>query len=161
MTVKEGEWDAAAKIRRILLATDFSSGSETAVALAIRWARSLRADVEVFHAIPGTKSDDASGSDSGSNDDSTGARERALAGLQSILSRMLEAGVPASAELAHGAAAVEIAKRAASSRANLVIMGRHGQSRVRDVLCGSVADRVLRHVKCSVLLAPDAGPTIM
>lgn len=156
LTVKESDWDAAAKIRRILLATDFSPDSEKAVQVTIEWARHLQADVEVFHAIQGVERDpeDAAGAPTGEPKDS---RDRALAGLQTILSQMIAAGVPASAEMSYGPAAVEISKRAHHSRANLVVMGRHGTSRIRDVLCGSVASRVLRQVKCSVLLVPDSG----
>jgi nucleotide-binding universal stress UspA family protein len=153
MTVKENEWDAAAKIRRILLATDFSADSERAVGLAIKWARHLRADVEVFHAIHESPTDSGSDAVPGSTDHHGGSREAALEGLKSILSKMLEAGVPASADLSHGSPSVEIVKRAVESRTNVVVMGRHGQTRVEHAICGSVATRVLRQVKCSVLLA--------
>jgi nucleotide-binding universal stress UspA family protein len=154
MTVKENEWDAAAKIRRILLATDFSPDSRRAVGLAIDWARHLKADIEVFHAIPQVETEAESDGDPGSTDHLSRLRQEALDGLQSILSRMLDAGVPATGDLTYGPAAVEITKRASESRANLVVMGRRGQSRLEDVLCGSVTSRVLRQAKCSVLLAP-------
>jgi len=153
MTVKENEWDAAAKIRRILLATDFSADSERAVGLAIKWARHLGADVEVFHAMKGSRTELASDAVPGSMDHQGRSREAALEGLKSILAQMLEAGVPASADLSHGSASVEIVKRAVESRSNVVVMGRHGQTRAEPAICGSVATRVLRQVKCSVLLA--------
>jgi len=156
LTVKESDWDAAAKIRRILLATDFSQDSERAVGVTIEWARHLQADVEVFHAIQGAPREPEGESDATPTGDPNDSRERSLVGLQKILSQMLAAGVPASAELSYGPAAVEISKRAKHSRANLVIMGRHGTSRIRDVVCGSVSSRVLRQVKCSVLLVPDS-----
>lgn len=154
MIVKENEWDAAGKIRRILLATDFSPDAERAVGLAIEWARHLKADVEVFHAIHESESGFVSDGVPGSTDHLGRLRQEALEGLQSILSQMLEAGVPATADLTYGPASLEIAKRASVSRANVVVMGRRGQSRLEDVLCGSVTLRVLRQVKSSVLLAP-------
>ena len=81
-------------------------------------------------------------------------REEAQEGLQSVLTRMSEAGVPASADLTYGLASLEIAKRAVESRANFVIMGRREKSRLERAFFGSVATRVLRQVKCSVLLPP-------
>jgi nucleotide-binding universal stress UspA family protein len=154
MTVKENEWDAGLKIRRILLATDFSPDSERAVRLAIKWAQILGADVEVFHAIHEAEVGFVSDGVPGSTDHLGRLRQEALEGLQSILSRMSDAGVPASADLTYGPASLEIEKRAAESRANLVIMGRRGQTRLERAFFGSVATRVLRQVKCSVLLPP-------
>lgn len=159
MTVKENEWDAAAKIRHILLATDFSADSDEAVDLAIHWARRLDADVEVIHALSEVELGVA-------HDDDPIAhslplkrkREEALAGLQSVLGRMSAVGVPAIADLTYGPASVEIAKRATQSRANLVVMGRRGRSCRDRIPFGSIAERVLRHVKCSVLLAPGRPP---
>jgi nucleotide-binding universal stress UspA family protein len=154
MTVKENEWEAGLKIRRILLATDFSPDSERAVRLAMDWARILKADVEVFHAIHEGDAGFVSSGVPGSTDHLGRMREEALEGLQSVLARMSDAGVPASADLTYGPASLEIAKRAVESRANLVVMGRRGQSRLEKAFFGSVATRVLRQVKCSVLLPP-------
>ena len=154
MTVKENERDAGLRIRRILLATDFSPDSEKAVRLAIHWARILEADVEVFHAIHEAEVGFVSDGAPGATDHLGRLRQEALENLQSILSRMLDAGVPVSADLTYGPASLEISKRAVESRANLVVMGRHGQSRLEHALFGSVATRVLHQVKCSVLLPP-------
>jgi len=158
MTVKENEWDAASTIRRILLATDFSPESEGAVRLALEWAQILDADVEVFHAIHEAEVGAVSGGVPGTTDHLGRLRKEALDGLQSVLSQMSDAGVPASADLTYGPASLEIVKRAVESRADLVVMGRRGQSRLEHVLFGSVTTRVLRHVKCSVLLTPGKGP---
>ena len=148
MIVKENEWDAAVKIRRILLATDFSPDSERAVRLTVEWARILKADVEVFHAIYGAEVGSVSDAVAGSTDYLGRLRQDALEGLQTILSRMSNAGVPASADLSYGPASLEIAKRAVESRANLVVMGRRGRSRLEHTFCGSVAARGRRQLKC-------------
>ena len=154
MTVKENEWDAASKIRRILLATDFSADSEAAIEFTIRWARILEADVEVIHALHETRSDSKRSGPGGDSNSDGGERQKALDRLREILSRMSRAGVSAGADLAHGAPSVEIAKRAKESRANLVVMGRRGKSRLEHALFGSVAAGVLKQVRCSVLLVP-------
>jgi nucleotide-binding universal stress UspA family protein len=154
MVVKENEWDAASRIRRILVATDFSADADDAVALTIAWAKRLGADVEVFHAITQAPAGRAEAVDRDTSADSvSSARSDAIEGLQSILSRMAQAGVPANAELGYGAASTEIVRRARQGHADVLIMGRHGHSRVLEQLCGSVTASVLRDAPCSVLLS--------
>ena len=150
--------EATSEIRHILVATDFSSDSERALEWAIRWARWLDADVEIFHAVSGSESGGRDGvvpSNGESDRRGSPSRKQALDSLQSILGRMSAAGVLASADLTHGPASVEIVKRAAESRAHLVVMGRGGRSRSERADFGSVAARVLRQIKTSVLLAPS------
>jgi nucleotide-binding universal stress UspA family protein len=154
MTVKENEWDAASKIRRILLATDFSADSQAAVEFTIRWAQILEADVEVIHAIKEVLPGPTPNGFDGTSSAGAGQRQKALDALRAILSRLSEAGVSAGADLAHGPPAIEIAKRAKESRANLIVIGRRGVSRLEHALFGSVAASVLKQVRCSVLLVP-------
>ncbi len=52
-----------------------------------------------------------------------------------------------------GAAWDQIASYARNDRAiDLVVMGNHGRNGIRHVLLGSVAERVVRHAPCSVLV---------
>jgi nucleotide-binding universal stress UspA family protein len=155
MTVKEDEREATSKIRRILLATDFSEGSNAAVGLTIHWAQVLEADVEVIHSIHDSDVGARPAGFRGASIHSGREREAALDGLREILSRMSEAGISAGADLAHGSAAIEIAKRAKESRAHLIVMGRRGVSGPERALFGSVAASVLKQVRCSVLMVPS------
>jgi len=154
MLVKESEDDASTRIHRILLATDFSPASEHALRLAIHWARRLEADVEVLHAIqePEGERDYPRPRDSASR--SGHRRANALESLRSILTRTASAGVRAVADLTYGPPSVEIVKHAARSRADLVILGLRDPLDPSSLRFGSVTERVLRHVKCSVLIAP-------
>ena len=154
MLVRDEQRDVDRRIRRILVATDFSPAAEHALRLAIQWARRLEADVEILHAI-GEQDEErryARPRDSASR--SGRQRTNALEALRSILNRTSAAGVRAVADLTYGAPSIEIVKQAARSRADLVIVGRRermeGQARY-----GSVTERVLRHVKCAVLVAPE------
>lgn len=155
MLVKESERDASAPIRRILLATDFSRASEHALCLAIHWARRLEADVEVLHAIQdaGEERHYARPRDSASR--SARQRANALEGLRSILSRSAAAGVRAVADLTYGTPSIEIVKYAARARADLVVMGLRDRPSGPAAGYGSVTERVIRHAKCSVLVAPE------
>lgn len=155
MLVKDADRDQETAIHRILLATDFSPASEHALRLAIAWARRLKADVEVLHSIQDAES---AGDCTRPRDwPSRSARQRAnaLDALRSILSRIAAAGVRAVADLTYGPPSVEIVKHAARSRADLVVMGLRDRSHTTSERYGSVTERVIRHVKCSVLVAPD------
>ncbi|HPG27178.1 MAG: universal stress protein [Spirochaetaceae bacterium] len=152
VTVKENEWDAAARIRRILLATDFSQDSARALDETIRWGGRLGADVEVLHVIPAVGAVERRGE--GEVRTAEARRREALASLQAVLEQMRSEGISAVASLSHGAPSIEIAKRAARIGAELIVVGRRGRSQLAGVVCGSVSDRVQRHAKCSVLLAP-------
>lgn len=155
MLVKENERDASERIRRILLATDFSPASERALRLAIHWARRLEADVEVLHAIPDPDEERLYEQPRDCASRSARNRTNALEGLRSILTRTAAAGVRAVADLTYGAPSIEIVKYAARSRADLVVMGLRERKKVGIARYGSVTERVIRHVKCSVLVAPE------
>jgi nucleotide-binding universal stress UspA family protein len=159
MLVKESERDASVRIHRILLATDFSPASEHALRLAIHWARRLDADVEVLHAIETPVGYEASEPDYPRPRDSASRsgrqRANALESLRSILSRTAAAGVRAVADLTYGAASIEIVKHAARSRADMVVLGLRERIDGGTAQSGGVTARVIRHAKCSVLVAPD------
>jgi nucleotide-binding universal stress UspA family protein len=158
VTVKGDELDAAAPIRRILLATDFSPNAANALSLALQWAAWLGADVEAFHAL-GIADEPAA--DAAGSEPPTAHRDAALEGLRGILQRMRAAGIPASAELTHGPASIEIVKRATRSHSDLVILGRRGRDSAETVAFGRVTDRVLRHARSSVMLAGQTEPALI
>jgi nucleotide-binding universal stress UspA family protein len=53
-----------------------------------------------------------------------------------------------------GSAAAEIVRYAASTDAQVIVLGSHGHGVVRRFMLGSVADRVLRQAACPVMLVP-------
>lgn len=46
----------------------------------------------------------------------------------------------------------DICRTAEDEKADLIIMGSHGRTGLRHVLLGSVAERVVRHAPCPVLI---------
>ena len=52
----------------------------------------------------------------------------------------------------------EIVKVADDERADMIVMGTHGRSRLNRVLLGSVAERVIRLAPCPVLTVRQAKP---
>ena len=145
MTVKENEWDAASKIRRILLAVDPSSGAEAAAALAIGWAGLLGAEIEVVHVVEDT---------SNSSGTANWSRQAASERLDAMVHDMSEQGISAIAELMDGPAAIGIEKRSEAGRFDLLVLGRSKAMQSSRGFFGSVSASLLKRVKCSVLLGP-------
>jgi len=52
-----------------------------------------------------------------------------------------------------GSAYAEVIRRASAWKADLIVVGHHSSSGLEHALLGSVAERVVRHAQCSVLIA--------
>jgi len=62
-------------------------------------------------------------------------------------------GVSVKTQVAVGEAVWEICRLAEREHADLIIMGSHGRTGLSHVVLGSVAERVVRHAPCPVLVA--------
>lgn len=77
--------------------------------------------------------------------------------------RMLMALHPTDASVAHehriviGAAAEQICRVAREEGVDLIVMGSHGRSGLSRLLLGSVAESVMRHASCPVLVIKEAS----
>ena len=82
------------------------------------------------------------------------AEDNELAGpyLERVLKRLLAGGVDAVVERAKGVPAKVILEQAASSQVDLIAMMTHGRSGIKRLALGSVAEEVVRHAECPVLL---------
>ena len=80
--------------------------------------------------------------------------ERVTDGLRAEEERVLEAG-PALRDRDAGRAARRRDRRARDATgAELIVMGTHGRSGLAHALLGSVAERVVQHARCPVLIVP-------
>ena len=70
-----------------------------------------------------------------------GGQVQKTAGVRVLESKMVS-GDPANEIVAFGA----------SSHADLIVMATHGRSGLKHVLLGSVAEKVVRHATCDVLV---------
>jgi universal stress protein A len=66
--------------------------------------------------------------------------------------------VPVEPRVTVGEAVWEICRRAEKEQADLIIMGSHGRTGLSHVVLGSVAERVVRHATCPVLVARRPPP---
>ena len=60
--------------------------------------------------------------------------------------------IPATCAIRFGRAADEIVHQAKEDEASLIVMGSHGRSGLSHLLVGSVAEAVVRHAPCPVLV---------
>ena len=137
--------------RRILCPIDFSSGSEHAQRIAIRLAHEANAPLALVHAwsVPAvaTATDMPLASDS-----LQGLLDDAERGLTDALDEARRAGVThIKAQLVSGPAAERILELAEPT--DLIVMGTQAGTGLARLLLGSVAETVVRHARCSVLVA--------
>jgi nucleotide-binding universal stress UspA family protein len=145
--------------RKILCALDFSPGSQSALQRAIQLAHEQRADLVVMHVwyapptglgdipIPLGMAGRLTGEAMLSLD---GAVEQArAAGVTNVVSQLVQ-GVP-------GWAIVEAANQ--DPAIDLVVVGTHGRTGLARVLVGSVAEYIVRHAPCTVLVARQSRET--
>ena len=132
---------------------DFSPASASAVATAIEAARQP-AGVHVVHVLlpleimsPGVLFDTI-------NENTR--RQAAQQALATFLAQNSFTGVQSA--VLSGDPGTKITEYAASLRAGLIVIPSHGYHGIQRLLLGSVAERVIRHAECAVLVLrrPDA-----
>ncbi len=158
LIVREAPEEAARPVRSILFATDFSEDAERAERWTACWARSLGAEVEVIHAIRETSVLFAPYAVAGSSDFEGEMLEAANRRMERVMLRFEAQGISAKPKIVYGRAAESIVERAEATGVQLIVSGSRGYSTLRRFLVGSVAQRVVRHAPCSVLIAGSSTP---
>ena len=142
------------KIKRILVPVDFSPLSLQALDSAIEFARPLKAELVLLHAIEPTYFAATNGMYGVGFDANIVYREieravrEQLIGLADNLRRRR---IPVRTLLSVGRPHQVIADAARKLKTDLVVMSTHGRSGLSHVLMGSVAERVVRTAPCPVL----------
>ena len=135
--------------RSLLVPTDFSPTAELGVRLALAVA-APGARIELFHAwTPAYLGGGAYAPDWLSQD----ARARVEARARELVEKYRGEGVTLEFVLAEDESAPAIVEHIEQGRFDLVVMGSHGHRGLKRALLGSVAERVVRHAKLSVLVA--------
>jgi len=141
---------------RILVASDFSECSDRALARAVDLARSSGAAIEIVHVVDFALLEFPASLAIYDADGGSSYLGYAEAALAERCERVRGAGVPCEARTLGGAAPVEIVRRAADVRADLIVVGTHGRTGLAHAFLGSVAERVVQHASCPVLSVPAA-----
>lgn len=142
------------ELKTILVPVDFSPGALHALNFAVSLARSLGASIVLVHVMDSIY---ASGRFDSRRLRSLRAEaheesKRLLAGLAKCRVRP---HVPARHHLLKGTPSAKIVETASRTGADLIVMGSEGRTGVKRFLVGSVAEKVIRHARCPVLVVRD------
>lgn len=139
-------------IERILFPRDFSDNSYAALDYATKLAELCKAELCLLHVVNSPIQYDSFLLSSFQIDDierkATSAKRQAMLNL--IQTRIGEQ-VPVKVMLRRGVPFVEIIDSARKCKADLIVMGTHGRTGLRQMLIGSVAEKVMRHAPCPVM----------
>ena len=139
-------------LKRILVATDFSEGSDEALTQAIELGKQTGASLEIVYVrelggdgFPFGPLYPEDAGDVVAYADLELARRR---------DRVTSAGLQCHYRCLDGSAANEIVRRAGETKADLIVIGTHGRRGLAHAMLGSVAERVVQHASCPVLTVP-------
>jgi nucleotide-binding universal stress UspA family protein len=145
----------ALSLKNILLATDFSPGSETAVKYAQAIARRHTSRV---HAIHVTSPDSYSLLDPDAFSITFDGPEANAKNVSDVLHGLLT-GLPSQTPLRQGAVWEVISDVVKRNEIDLLVLASHGRHGIPRLVLGSIAEDVFRNVSCPVLtVGPDVKP---
>jgi nucleotide-binding universal stress UspA family protein len=142
---------------RILVAIDGSDGATTALRAAIDLAAQARADLVVLNVFERDETSviHAPGTSEFAGDDAKEIASRtALGEAKTIVDE--RAGLSASFVFLEGDAATEILRYASDIRADIIVLGRSGRSRIVGLVLGSVSQKVVSLAPQPTLIVPPA-----
>jgi nucleotide-binding universal stress UspA family protein len=142
-----------ARIRRVLVASDFSEASRRAFSTAVELAKGADASLTVLHVIeppvPILSEQYVSSAAWTELDQQT--RTGAARRLKALVDHARKRGVRATGRMTEGIAAEQVIKAARSVKADLVVVGTHGRTGLSKFFLGSVAQRVVAGARCPVV----------
>lgn len=138
--------------KKILIAVDGSSLSLRAAELGNSLSQKLNADIALVHVINSTPVIGAGEVDMSSQQimEELGKEGKEL--MNKTVEHLGNGKIPEF--FANGKPHEEILKTAKEWGADIIVIGTHGRSGIKRLLMGSVAENVLRHSKCPVLIVP-------
>jgi len=142
-----------ARIRKVMMASDFSSASRAAFARAVRLAKGKRASLVVMHAVtlpPPTLGGEYIPPQTWDRIEAA-TRASAKKQIRTLVTKAKRAGVRATGLIVAGSPYEVIVRAARSKRADVLVLGTHGRTGLPRFLLGSVAGRVLASAPCPVL----------
>jgi nucleotide-binding universal stress UspA family protein len=146
-------------MRKVLIATDFSSHADRALVHALELVKLTGGEVEVFTSAylpPQALAAMAMGMVPGLVDD---ARREAVQRIDTLAGHLRASHRSVTSASSTEEPSMAIVARAAEIGADLVAMGTRGHTGLAHVMFGSVAERVARLAPCAVLTAHADSPT--
>ena len=143
-----------APYRRILAPVDFSGHAAAAINAAYAWLP--EADFVLLHAFESELESAfqlAGINDSKIHECRIQARESALASMEAFIGELKVPAEQLTRQFVHGGATLRILEHEQSMDADLIVMGKHGQSVMEELLLGSVTQHVLAYSGSDVFIA--------
>ena len=136
------------RFKKILVATDGSEFSESALGYAIELAKKNYAKLFIVYVVPLTTI--------GSAWEDVEIRERLMQEGKEILEKakekVRERGMMPEVVLESGVPSEKILEVAKDKNVDLIVMGSHGHTKLEKIFIGSVAERVIAEACCPVLV---------
>ena len=129
--------------RRVLLATDGSAHGEAAARAAQAVAAQCNVPVTVVSAT--TRSHSAE------------RKAEARTAVERVTATLKSAGISAEGLVNEGRPDEVVIDTAASSNADLIVVGSHGRTGLSRLILGSISERIMGQAQCPVLIARSAG----
>ena len=143
---------------RVLMAADDSAFSETMLRAVEIGIRHENTEVLVLHVLQPVEPVPPPEMAQGYAPELEGQKQPARTLVERIANELRRAGFTAQTEVRIGDVTQTILDRAAEWRADLIMVGSHGQRSIREFLLGSVAESVARRAGCSVaVVRPSAS----
>ena len=152
---KTGAGTATFDLKRILMTTDFSDESKKAFPYALALARKFEASLLLLYVVPAHLP--AELSHIGIVLEEGRLLEEAREHLPRFRQAELDPHLHVDALVLNGGPAHEICRTAETQAADLIVMATHGTSSISHLLLGGIAEKVVRHATCPVMLVREAS----
>ena len=142
------------QLKKILIPIDFSTCSRKALQYALPFARQFGAELVLVHVVPPTYySTDLSYTAPVFPEEEV--RDFSAKRLAALIQAEIGDQIPGSAMVRIGQPAHEIVETARELKTDLIIVSTHGNTGLKHLLLGSVAENVVRHAPCPVLVVRE------
>jgi nucleotide-binding universal stress UspA family protein len=147
-------------LKLILVPTDFSEASTVALGSAMTLARTFHATIEILHvdlnlALVLPPPGDVIAMPIAMERLMSHAAEK----LERTVAEVREQNIGCTGATESGRTYTAIVEHAVRIGAGLIVMGSHGRHGLGHLLLGSVAEKVVQHAPCAVLVVPGAPRT--
>ena len=142
-------------IKRIVMATDFSEGSDAAMVKAFGLALASHAVVDLVHVVDPAILFAPVSLGAMALADGGALFEEVDRALSSRAEEAQRLGLVCQSNSLQGFPPREIVRHAKKTGADLIVVGTHGRTGITHAILGSVAERVVQRAGCLVLVVPQ------
>lgn len=143
------------RIKKMLVPIDFSDCSKKALQYALPLAQQHQAALALLYVVPAPKYRPA---EYGEIDYALFEADLRASGekeLATLAAGEFHGKVPVDSVIRTGSPGIQIVKLAKNLPADIIVISTHGRSGLKHVLLGSVAEHVVRHAPCPVLVVRE------